>query len=82
MKHLLKIGISSLVLVGAAVSPAFANDPMTESLRPLKGEEFDKAFLSHMIDHHKQGVEMAQLAQHHAQRLRRPPNRSRRILKR
>lgn len=67
MKHLLKIGISSLVLVGAAVSPAFANDPMTESLRALKGEQFDHAFLSQMIDHHKQGVEMAQLAQHHAQ---------------
>jgi uncharacterized protein (DUF305 family) len=67
MKNLLKIGISSLVLVGAAMLPAFANDPMTESLRGLRGEEFDKKFLSHMIDHHQQGVEMAQLAQHHAQ---------------
>jgi uncharacterized protein (DUF305 family) len=38
------------------------NDAMTESLRALKGKEFESMFLKHMIHHHQSAVEMAQLA--------------------
>ena len=55
-------------MAAAIASGALAKDPMTESLRGLGGEKFDQAFLSQMIDHHKQGVEMAQLASKRAQK--------------
>lgn len=42
-------------------------DPMTESLRPLKGKEFEAAFLQQMIHHHQDGVDMATLATTNAQ---------------
>jgi len=32
---------------------------MTDSLKGLKGEEFDKAYLSTMIEHHKSAISMA-----------------------
>lgn len=32
---------------------------MTDSLKDLKGEEFDKVFLSTMIEHHKSAINMA-----------------------
>ena len=35
---------------------------MTESLEPLKGDAYDKAFLAHMIDHHQAAVDMAELS--------------------
>ncbi len=35
---------------------------MTEMLKPLKGDAFDKAFLEHMIAHHQEAIDMAQLA--------------------
>lgn len=37
-------------------------DPMTESLKPLKGKEFEVMFLKHMIHHHQMAVEMAEFA--------------------
>ncbi len=39
-----------------------ASDPMTESLRPLKGKEFESMFLKDMIHHHESAVDMAELA--------------------
>jgi len=36
--------------------------PMIESLKPLKGKEFEVSFLKQMIHHHHMGVEMAELA--------------------
>lgn len=39
-----------------------APDPMTASLRPLKGKEFEVMFLKHMIHHHQSAVDMAELA--------------------
>lgn len=65
MIHLIRIAVGT-VLLGLAL-PALAKDSMTESLRSLKGQEFDHAFLEHMIEHHTHGAEMAKLAQHHAQ---------------
>jgi len=38
------------------------SDPMTESLKPLKGKEFEVMFLKQMIHHHQMAVEMAELA--------------------
>lgn len=43
------------------------NDPMTESLRPLKGKEFEVAFLQDMIQHHGGAIEMASLAETNAE---------------
>lgn len=37
-------------------------DPMTESLKPLKGKEFEAMFLKQMIHHHEMAVGMADLA--------------------
>ena len=35
---------------------------MTDSLRDKKGDEYDKAFIDHMIDHHQAAVDMAKLS--------------------
>lgn len=35
---------------------------MTESLKDKTGDEFDKAFISQMIDHHQGAIDMANLA--------------------
>jgi uncharacterized protein (DUF305 family) len=59
------------LLVGLALIsavPAFGRegksqpDPMTASLRPLKGKEFEVMFLKDMIHHHQSAVDMAELA--------------------
>lgn len=39
---------------------------MTESLKDLKGDAYDKAFITHMIDHHEGAVEMAKLSAENA----------------
>ena len=44
------------------------NDPMTESLRALKGKEFEVAFLKDMIHHHQSAVDMAELATRNTKR--------------
>lgn len=36
--------------------------PMLERLRPLSGKEFEKQYIKEMIQHHKDGVQMAGLA--------------------
>lgn len=35
---------------------------MTEMLKPLKGDAYDKAFIEHMIDHHQAAIDMARLS--------------------
>lgn len=62
MKQTVQIGLITLAFATAVIAPVFAADPMTESLKSTKGSEFDKAFISHMIEHHKSGVQMAELA--------------------
>lgn len=39
---------------------------MTEALANKRGDEFDKAFLAHMIEHHEGAVEMARLSANNA----------------
>lgn len=38
------------------------SNPMTESLKPLKGKEFEVMFLKDMIHHHQMAVDMGELA--------------------
>lgn len=38
-------------------------DEMSESLKGKVGDEFDKAFIEQMIDHHQGAIDMANLAQ-------------------
>lgn len=42
-------------------------DGMTEALKGKTGDEFDKEFITQMIDHHEGAVEMAELAKKNAQ---------------
>lgn len=35
---------------------------MTNSLKDLKGDEYDKTFITHMISHHQSAVDMAKLS--------------------
>lgn len=66
--------IGGLIVSVAATTfdkPVTINDStsmseMTDSLRELKGDDFDKAFISHMIDHHESAVDMAKLADERA----------------
>ncbi len=54
----------ALLPVGNAVAHEghSGSDPMTESLKPLKGKEFGVMFLKQMIHHHQMAVEMGELA--------------------
>ncbi len=58
-----------LAMAGAALFtlvPAAWSADMMEQLKSAQGKEFDHHFLSMMIDHHKMGVEMAELVSSHA----------------
>jgi len=37
-------------------------DQMTEMLKPLQGDAYDKTFIEHMIDHHQAAIDMARLS--------------------
>ena len=39
---------------------------MTAQLQDLREDDFDKAYLAHMIDHHESAVDMAELANERA----------------
>jgi uncharacterized protein (DUF305 family) len=39
---------------------------MTDILKPLKGDEYDNAFIKHMIEHHQAAVDMAKLSANRA----------------
>lgn len=60
----LAIAIALSLSTGAAVAHEgeHHSDPMTESLKPLKGKEFEVMFLKQMIHHHQMAVEMSELA--------------------
>ncbi len=68
MKSLLRLSAVGFAAALLATTQLIAADHMTESLRPLKGEAFEMSFLSQMIEHHKQGIEMAKLVPHHTKR--------------
>jgi uncharacterized protein (DUF305 family) len=53
---------------GATATVASTTDPMTESLKPLKGKAFEIKFMQEMIIHHQSAIEMAQLIPEHTKR--------------
>lgn len=75
----LLFGLIGFFLGGLIVSIAATNldkqvDPssgmsmsqMTESLKGKQGDDFDKAFITGMIEHHQGAIEMAELAESNA----------------
>lgn len=46
-----------------ATNSSMSMSEMTDSLRELKGDDFNKAFITHMISHHQSAVDMAKLAE-------------------
>jgi len=68
MKTLVKISVLGVAAALLTCGPLVAADSMTETLRPLKGAEFEQAFLTQMIHHHQEGVEMAKMVPHHTKR--------------
>src|SRR5438477_1428386 len=51
-----------------AHNPNGKADPMNASLEALKGLEFEQSFLQQMIQHHRSGIEMANLVSDHTKR--------------
>ncbi len=45
----------------AAISTSQHNQSMTDKLKGLTGDEFDKAFISEMMDHHQGAIDVAKL---------------------
>lgn len=69
-------GISGFLLGGLLVSIAAVTfeksqeasnettmNQMTESLENVSGDEYDKLFIAHMIEHHQSAVDMAKLSE-------------------
>src|SRR5260370_15389786 len=44
------------------------SDPMTDSLKPLSGKEFEIKFMQYMIVHHQAAIQMAHLVATHTNR--------------
>lgn len=68
MKTLLKISVLGFAAALLTCGPLAAADSMTESLHSLKGAEFEQSFLTQMIHHHQEGIEMAKMVPHHTKR--------------
>jgi len=72
--HVTAASIALALVIGAPEiraqhdTKAHGKDPMTESLRPLKGKEFEVMFLKHMIHHHQMAVETGGWAQSNTKR--------------
>ena len=67
-------GMDQSVMQHTATSTATSSqastgtDPMTESLKPLSGKDFEIKFLQEMIVHHQSAIDMAQLVPSHTKR--------------
>lgn len=59
---------SMMKMMGMHVSSreGMSMDDMTNSLRGKTGDDFDKAFIENMIEHHQGAIDMAKLAQTNA----------------
>ncbi len=72
IKNHITAALVATALLG--VSTALAHDPngkvdpMTASLQPLKGAEFEQSFLEQMIQHHRSAIEMAKMVGDHTKR--------------
>lgn len=49
-----------------SISAVEHNQASTDKLKPLKGDKFDKAFLTEMISHHQGAIDMAKLIEANA----------------
>ncbi|MES2971010.1 MAG: DUF305 domain-containing protein [Patescibacteria group bacterium] len=49
-----------------SVSTSIHNDQATAKLKSLKGDDFDKAFMVEMIEHHEGAIDMAKLIEANA----------------
>ncbi|HCH34181.1 MAG: hypothetical protein UY35_C0005G0018 [Candidatus Saccharibacteria bacterium GW2011_GWC2_48_9] len=58
----LMVSIAATLQGDATHTNEVSMSQMTEELRDKKGDEYDKAFISHMIAHHEAAVEMSQLS--------------------
>ncbi len=63
---LASLGATTLDKQGDSAAPGMTMTQMTESLKNKTGDDFDKLFLSEMIDHHQGAIDMAKLAQNQA----------------
>ncbi|MBA4137008.1 MAG: hypothetical protein C0518_06810 [Opitutus sp.] len=68
MKSIKHVALAAIAAAAIFAVPALAKDSMMKSLEGLKGPDFDHTFVSHMIEHHQQGVMMAEMAVQRAQR--------------
>ncbi len=66
--------VAIIIFLGASISTGqktshedMTMSDMVSALEGKKGDEFDKAFIEHMIPHHQGAVEMAQLALENAE---------------
>lgn len=70
-KNILLLIAAFILASGAAAfahNPNGKVDPMNATLEPLKGAEFEQSYLQQMIQHHRQGIEMAKLVSGHTKR--------------
>lgn len=51
---------------GSELTSSMTMTQMTDSLKNKKGDDFDKAFISEMINHHQGAIDMAKLAKTNA----------------
>lgn len=63
---LVSFGGSIIHKRGTEPAASMSMSQMTESLKNKTGDEFDKAFLAEMINHHQGAIDMAKLAQSNA----------------
>ena len=69
MKTIARGMLAAVVLGGAALAVAqLATSPARDPLASVVGEEFDEQYLRLMGEHHRQGVELARMAEHRSRR--------------
>ena len=58
----LVVSVAATTMPNSSMRSETTMSQMTDSLRDKKGDEYDKAFIDHMIDHHQAAVDMAKLS--------------------
>ena len=58
----LVVSVAATMMPDSSTQSEATMSQMTDSLRDKKGDEYDKAFIAHMIDHHQAAVDMAKLS--------------------
>lgn len=58
----LVVSVAATTMADSPTRNEITMSQMTDSLRDKKGDEYDKVFIDHMIDHHQAAVDMAELS--------------------